>query len=242
MAGNDSGSLYSIRYTGVVNLSHVLHPGMPQWPGDPTLEYHTVARISRDGYYLRGFSVGEHSGTHMNAPGSFHERGVSIDGYSPRSLVAPAIVLDLRRKAAADPDCTLTLGDIQDWERDYGPVPQGSVVLLNTGWAERWNTPCRFFNRDESGAFHFPGFGLEAVRFLVERRRVAGIGIDTHGVDGGQDDDFVVNRLVLQQPRIVLENLANLEQLPPLGATLVIGVLALEGGSGSPASVLAFVP
>lgn len=242
MSSIENGCGYSISYTRVVSLSHVLHPGMPQWPADPPLEYRTVARLSQDGYYLRRFSMGEHSGTHMNAPSSFHEHGLGIEGYPPQSLVAPAAMMDLRRKAEAVPDYLLTPEDIMKWEEEYGPVPRGSVVLLNTGWAERWESPKRFFNRDPYGGFHFPGFSLEGARLLVEQRRVAGIGIDTHGVDGGQDDAFGVNRLVLRQPRIVLENLANLEQLPPLGATLVIGALALEGGSGSPCSVLAFVP
>ena len=75
-----------------------------------------------------------------------------------------------------------------------------------------------------------------------EERRIAGVGSDTHGVEPGIDETFSVNRLVLEQPRLVLENLTNLNQLPPLGATLVLGVLRLRGGSGSPVSVLAFIP
>ena len=69
-----------------------------------------------------------------------------------------------------------------------------------------------------------------------------GIGIDTAGVDGGQDQTFAVNSWALSQPRTVLENLTNLDQLPPVGAVLVVGVLRLLGGSGSPASVLALAP
>ena len=93
--------------------------------------------------------------------------------------------------------------------------------------------------QNATGGQRFPGFGLDAVRFLLEERGIAGIGIDTHGVDGGQDDTFAVNHLMLEQPRIVLENLTNLDQLPPAGVILVIGILRLKGGSGSPASVLA---
>ena len=232
----------SIHYARVVNLSHPLHPGIPRWPGDPPVEFQDVAQVCQQGYFLRRSCLGEHSGTHMNAPAGFQEGGAGIDSYPPQSLVVPGVVMDLHSQAEADPNYALSWEDIQLWETHFGPVPAGSVVLLNTGWASWWESPGRFFNPDAAGRFHFPGFGLEAARFLLDQRQVAGVGIDTHGVDGGQDDTFAVNRLVLQQPRIVLENLANLDQVPPVGATLVIGVLLLKGGSGAPASVLALVP
>ena len=88
---------------------------------------------------------------------------------------------------------------------------------------------------------HFPGFGVDAAKLLIEKRNIAGIGIDTHGVDGGKDTSFSVNRLILNKPRIVLENLTNLEQLPHTGITVVLGILRLQGGSGSPGGVIALV-
>jgi kynurenine formamidase len=147
----------------------------------------------------------------------------------------------VRDKAAVSPDYLLTIDDVLKWERRFGQVASGSVLLLYTGWQDKWASPKEFFGQDIEEVLHFPGFGIEAVRFLLEERGIAGIGIDTHGVDGGQDDTFAVNRLMLEQPRIVLENLTNLDQLPPTGATLVIGILRLKGGSGSPVSALAFV-
>ncbi|MCM2405583.1 cyclase family protein [Anabaena sp. PCC 7938] len=86
---------------------------------------------------------------------------------------------------------------------------------------------------------HFPGFGSDTTEFLITERQIAGVGIDTHGVDSGQDTNFTINRLVLAKSRIVLENLTNLDQLPPQGTTLIIGILQLRGGSGSPAAVMA---
>jgi kynurenine formamidase len=239
MKREDRADAFSITYNRVVSLSHVVHSGIPNWPGDPEVEYETVARINDQGYYLRRFCLGEHSATHMNAPVSFHQHGLGIDGYRADSLVVPAVVVDVRDRAAGSPDYCLTGEDLQIWESKFGPVPTRSVVLLYTGWQARWERPEEFFNRDDAGRCHFPGFGLEAARFLLDQRQIAGLGIDTHGIDGGRDQTFAVNRLVLEQPRIVLENLANLDQLPPVGITLVIGVLPLKGGSGSPASVLA---
>ena len=236
----------TIRYSRIVNLSHPLHPAIPQWPGDPPVEFQPVAALETDGYFLRRFTMGEHSGTHANAPAAFYPGGIGIDAYPPAALVAPAVVIDARPAAAADPDYTLAVADLLAWERRQGPIPADSVVLLFTGWPDKWDNPAAYLGLTEPGVElagrHFPGFGLATARWLLEQRDIAGIGIDTAGVDGGQDDSFAVNRLLLTQPRIVLENLGNLHPLPPVGVTLVIGVLPLVGGSGSPASVLAFLP
>ena len=246
MEGRDGQPMTSvtktITYSSVVELSRVIHPGIPRWPGDPPVEFHEVARLESDGYYLRRFSMGEHSGTHMNAPNAFFPRGIGIDGYPPESLVAPAVVIDVRDRTAADPDYALDQAAVLSWESRHGIVPAGSVVLLSTGWQAKWDDPQAYLGISSSGGRHFPGFGYDAALFLLKERGIAGMGIDTHGLERGQDEGFTVNKLVLEQPRIALENLGNLDLLPATGVTLVIGVPRLKGGSGAPVSVLAFVP
>ena len=224
----------TISYTRVVSLSREIHPGIPLWPSDPQVEFEAVARLEADGYYLRRFAMGEHSGTHMNAPRSFYRNGPSIDDYAAESLVSPASVIDIREQVDADPDYALTLGDLEDWEGRHGPVPGGNMVLLHTGWQHRWGNPRKFLGLDDDGGFHFPGFGTSAARHLLMERNASGFGTDTPGVEPGTDKEFSVNKLALERHRIVLENLANLDQLPASGATLVIGVLLLSGGTGSP--------
>ena len=236
----------TLRYSRIISLSQPLHPAMPQWPGDPPLEWQPAAARETDGYFLRRFAMGEHSGTHANAPAAFHPGGIGIDAYPPESLIAPAVVIEVRAAAAANPDYALTVADLLAWERRQGTIPAGSVVLLSTGWADKWDNPAAYLGIAEtgmeSGGLHFPGFGLDAAQWLLRERHIAGLGIDTAGVDGGQDSGFAVNRLLLERPRLALENLGNLQPLPPAGATLVVGVLPLTGGSGSPAAVLAFLP
>ncbi|HEY9833201.1 MAG TPA: cyclase family protein [Stenomitos sp.] len=225
----------------IVHLSHIIASTIPRWPGDPSVEFETVAELKKEGYYLRRFSLGEHSGTHMNAPNSFYPQGMSIDQYPAESLIAPAVVIDISQQVATNSDYVLTISDVLAWEQQYGQISQKSVVLLFTGWQSKWSNQETFFNQDASGEMHFPGFSREATQFLLTERQIAGIGIDTHGVDSGQDTTFAINRLVLEQPRIVLENLTNLDQLPAIGTILVIGVLRLLGGTGSPVAVLALV-
>ncbi len=231
----------TITYSKLIDLSHIIEPDIPQWPGDPKVEFETIAEIDKDGYYLRRFSLGEHSATHINAPNSFHANGVGIDAYSAESLVVPAVVIDIRAKTMVDADYELAIADILSWEQLYGQIPPESVVLLYTGWLQKWSDSEAFFNPDAEGNLHFPGFSSEATQFLVRSRQIAGVGIDTHGVDAGLNATFATNRQVLEKPRIVLENLTNLDQLPPKGTTLVIGVLRLKGGSGSPAAVIALL-
>lgn len=232
----------AITYSRIVDLSHTIATDIPLWPGDPPVEFHDAAQFAADGYYLRKLTLGEHSGTHINAPSSFHPGGRGIDGYAPESLVVKAVVIDLQDKARLNPDYALTRQDVLDWESEHGRIPAGGVVLLYTGWQEKWNDPVAFFNRDTGGNPHFPGFDGDTTRFLLRQRGIAGVGTDTHGADPGLDTRLQTNRQVLAQNGIVLECLDRLDQLPPTGTTLVLGILRLQGGSGSPLSVLAFVP
>ena len=226
----------------MVDLTHPIRPGIPIWPGDPPVEFEATATIPIDGYFLRRFSMGEHSGTHISTPSAFFDQGPGPDTIPPESLVVPAVVIDSRSSVGLDPDHALTVDEISDWERRHGKIATGSITLLLTGWHRRWEDPQRFINLGTDGLMHTPGFAPEAVAFLLDQRRASGIGIDTHGVDPGKDTGLGVSRAALGSGALVLECLNNLDQVPATGATLVIGRLPLVGGSGSPACVLALVP
>lgn len=225
-----------------MSLSHPLSPGIPRWPGDPAVEFEGWAEIARDGYYLRRLAMSEHAGTHLTAPASFYPKGRTVDEFPAEELVRHAAVIDVRDQCRNNRDYALTPEDLAIWESVHGEVPAGSLALLHTGWSERWPNPADYLGTDTDGGVRFPGFGLEAAAMLVNERGAAGLGTDTAGVEPGADATFAVSRLVLSQPRIVLENLTNLHRLPPTGAVLVIGLLPLVGGSGSPAAVTAFMP
>lgn len=232
----------TLTYRQIIDLSHTIHPQMPLWAGDPPVAFEQVAQLEQDSYFLRQFSMGEHSGTHMNAPNSFFADGQGIDAYTAASLVVPAVVINVQQQADVNPDYSLSQPDLLTWEQQHGKIPEGHLVVLYTGWQAKWPDRAAFLNLDAQGQPHFPGFSPEVTQFLLTDRAIAGIGIDTHGVDGGQDTTFATNRQVLAAGGIVLENLTQLDQLPPVGVTLAIGRLRLQGGSGSPVSVLAFVP
>ena len=218
-----------------------MSPRVPRWPGDPSVEFEDWAEIERDGYFLRRFSMGEHSGTHLTAPASFIPGAGTADDYTPEEMFRPAVVIDIRNMCLDDRDYALSVEDLLDWEARHGEVTAGCLVLLLTGWASRWADPADYLGQEAGGTPHFPGFGNGAAGLLIDQRQVAGLGTDTAGVEPGNNADFSVSRLALGRQLVVLENLVNLDHLPPTGVVIVIGHLKLEGGSGSPASVMALV-
>ncbi len=233
----------TIGYSHVVDLSHLISPQIPLWPGDPKVVFKVVATMAKDGYYLRSFTIGEHSATHMNAPNSFVSGNTeAITSYTPEQRVVPTVVIDARAQCAANADYQLTQQDVLDWEAKNGKIAPGSFVVMFTGWENKWNDPAAFINQDAKGNLHFPGFAGATSKWLVTDRQIAGVGIDTHGVDPGSDTSYATNTEMANTHKIAIECMANLDQLPAKGATLVLAPLQLQNGSGSPMDIVAFVP
>lgn len=212
------------------------------WPGDPRPATRVWATIEANGYALNRWAIGEHTGTHLGAPAHFTPGGPTVDQLAVEHLVGPCAMIDARDRAERDPDYALSVDDLIAWEARHGPIPRRSFVLLGTGWDRHWSAPDRYFNVDDHGVMHFPGFSPEAAAWLLNQRDALGLGIDTPGVDPGCDTSFATNERLSRAGRIHLENLCQVTQLPPQGAWLVIGALPLVGGSGSPARVLALIP
>ncbi len=206
------------------------------------MQFEDWAAFDPYSYFLRRFSMSEHAGTHLSAPASFHPGGRTVDEFKPQDLVKPAVVIDVRHRCRSNRDYALTVDDLGEWESRHGKVPSGCLALLLTGWPERWNDPPRYLGTDAAGTLHFPGFGPDAAAQLVNDSQVSGLGTDTPGVEPGVDSAFTISRMALASNLVVLQNLTNLDRLPPTGAVLVIGILKLEGGSGSPAAVTAILP
>ncbi len=228
--------------TRVVDLSYAINSKLPAWPGDDrTFEAQVKAMVEKDGYFTRSFWMLEHFGTHMDAPDHFPGSKISIDEIPATQLFGPAVVIDVRDEVAKNPDYRLTAVRVAKWEAMHGRVPEGGIAVLQTGWASRWPDQERYRNMDANGVMHFPGYSVEAAKLLVERR-VSGLGIDTLSVDYGGSKNFEVHRVDLPADRYNLENLANLDSLPEVGAFLIAAPIKLEGGSGGACRVFAILP
>jgi len=225
----------------VVDLTQPLDEGTVMWPGAPAPTAETILTVEHDGFYNRRLTLMEHTGTHFDAPCHMCEGGETVDAIDPAKLVRPVAMIDASAEMAGNPDAALTLEQVQAFEDAHGRIPSGAAAFLRTGWEDFNRDPARYANAP--GELRFPGFGADAARFLVDERGVAGLGVDTLGIDPGIATDFVVHRLI-SHPKGVwhLEGLTNLGQLPPLGAWVVVGVLKLTDGSGGPARVIALVP
>ncbi|GAA2893257.1 cyclase [Actinoplanes cyaneus] len=221
----------------LVSLSHVNDPArVSVFPGDPPFELETVATLEADGYYLRAVRGGEHTGTHWGAPGHFTAGGLLADELTPADLFRPAVKVDVRAACAADPGHAVTIADLEAWERQHGRIPAEAVVIIWTGWEERFGS---------AGFERHPGFAPETVRWLVESGRLGergGTGTDAFSPDVSTDAGFTVSKLVYQRRRISLEVLANLKDLPATGAWVLCGGQINRAGSGSTALIYGVLP
>jgi kynurenine formamidase len=180
----------------------------------------------------------------MDAPVHFAEGRWSLDQVPVERLLAPAIVIDAGASAAADPDYRLTAGDVVAWEKRNGRIPAGAIVLLRTGWSRRWPDRRSYLGDDTPGdasKLHFPAYGEDAARLLVERK-VAALGVDTPSIDHGPSKDFIVHQLVSAVNVAGLENVAHLEELLEAGAFVLALPMKIAGGSGGPLRLVALVP
>lgn len=226
----------------VLDLTYAINEKLVSWPGDEKwFEAKVNASIEKNGYFTRSFWMLEHYGTHLDAPAHFPPGKATVDQIPAKQLFGPAVVLDVRTDGAKDADYQLPTTRVEEWEKRYGRIPAGAIVLLRTGWASRWPDAQKYRNQDAQGKMHFPGFSVEAAKLLIERK-VSGLGCDTMSIDYGASEDFAVHHLALGSGLYHLENLADLGALPETGAFLVVAPIKLKGGSGGPVRVFAVLP
>ena len=226
----------------VLDLTYAISEDSPAWPGDTRpFEARISTRAEQAGYFSRSFSMLEHFGTHLDAPVHFPPGRTPVDAIPVERLLGPAVVIDVRGPVAANPDYRIGVEDVLAWEGRHGRIPAGAIVLARTGWAARWPNERRYRNMDAQGVMHFPGYSVEAVQLLIERR-VSGLGIDTLSIDYGPSQDFEAHRVSHGADLYHQENLADLSALPEAGAYVVAAPLKLAGGSGGPVRVFALLP
>ena len=232
----------------MIDLTHSFNDSTLYWPTSPSsFNLQQLAFGETPGgwfYSANTFCTPEHGGTHLDAPIHFSAAGQTADQVPLDRLIGPAVVIDVASQAAGDPDYLLSPDDVTAFERTHGPIPSGSIVLLRTGWDKRWPDRKSYFGDDTPGDasnLHFPSYGADAARILVEQRGVAAIGVDVPSIDYGASKDFIVHRIAAARNVPGFENLRNLDRLPPTGAILFALPMKIEGGSGGPLRAVALV-
>jgi len=221
----------------VVDLTHTFTAGFPVYTGNAPSK-RTLTTIPANGFYKQEWTFDEHSGTHLDAPGHFVAGGRTTPELSARELVVPIAVVNISKRAKRNPDAEVTADDLRAYERQHGRIPDGALVAMNSGWAAKLNTPA-YKGADASGTYHFPGFAISSIEYLLDRRKAAAIGVDTLSLDNGPSATFIVHSTWLGADNYGIENLAGLDRLPARGATATVGVVPWDEGSGGPARVLA---
>lgn len=237
--GEGNGRTFSFRR--VTDLTHHLSPEFPVFPAFQPMQVKPQVTIEKDGFFAQRWDVGEHTGTHLDAPAHFAQgEGIrTVEEIPVVDLVVPLVVIDIKERADKDDDTELQVDDIVSYEKRYGAIPKGAAVCMYTGWESRVHSAEQFLNADSGGTLHFPGISPEAARYLAEERDIVGVGVDTLSLDFGPSTDFRSHFEILSRNKWGLECLANLGEVPPAGAMLFVGAPKVPGASGGPCRVLA---
>lgn len=248
MAMIASGALAGIDEQKLVDLTYPFDEHTIAWPTNKPFTWKKTSWGKTAGgyWYASGdFAMSEHSGTHMDAPIHFGQGRHTLDAIPLQQLIAPAIVIDVTRAVEKERDYRLAVTDIVTWEQHHGRIPNGAVVLMYTGWGKHWPDRKKYLGSDtpnDPKSLHFPGFSKEAAEFLLKDRKIDGVGLDTPSMDYGPSQDFIVHQILNGADVYGLENVANLDKLPPKGATLIALPMKIKGGTGGPVRIIAVLP
>ncbi len=234
----------------VLDLSHPYNDKTIFWPTAKTFTLEKVAEGETEaGYFYaaNNFSAAEHGGTHLDAPVHFARGGDTADEVPLRRLMGRAVVVDVSRPVRADRDHRISRADLAAHERRHGRIPDRAIVLLRTGFGRFWPDRERYLGTAELGEqavpkLHFPGLHQDAARWLVRRRDIRAVGLDTASIDPGQSKLFESHRVLGAAGVPVFENVANLHRVPTEGAVVIALPMKIEGGSGGPLRIMAIVP
>lgn len=236
-----------INVSKLIDLTYSFDEKTIYWPTSKPFTWEKEAWGRSNGFWYTAarYSASEHGGTHLDAPIHFAEGGATVDEIPLANLVREAVVIDISEACAKDADYLLTARDITNWEDRYGRLPEHSIVLIRTGWGRFWGDRKKYLGTDvplDTDNLHFPGISREAAELLARERKVAAVGIDTASLDNGSSRDFVAHQVLTGSNVYGLENVANLDTLPPKGATVIALPMKIKGGTGGPTRIVAILP
>ena len=205
--------------------------------------------VTAKGYFYSAnrFTSAEHGGTHMDAPYHFSKEGNTLDTIPLERLIGPGALVDVSTQCDRNPDYQILPKDLQAWEKNHRERLDGHMVVLRTGYGKHWPNRAKYLGTDERGPgavakLHFPGLHPDAARWLASLRSPKTIGLDTASIDYGQSTLFESHVALFSRNIPSLENMANLDQLPETGFTIIALPMKIRGGSGGPVRIVALLP
>ena len=227
-----------------IDLTHAFEPGIPHYVAFPDEQRDVVTTVEDDGFLVHRYSHVGQWGTHVDPPSHFIAGGRTLDEVPVEDMLLPLVVLDARDRVAADADYVVDVALIDEHERVYGRIPEGAFVAFVSGWSARWPSSEAMQNRDAHGVAHYPGWSVEALRFLVEQRSICAVGHEQTDTDPGtalSAGRVDAERYLLGADRWQIEMLTNLDDVPPTGALILASWPKPLAGSGFPARCVAIV-
>lgn len=234
----------------LIDLSHVYDETTIFWPTSDRFRLEkTFDAVTPEGFYYaaNNFFTAEHGGTHLDAPLHFSRGGRPVDQIPLERFMGHAVVIDVAAQAERDRDYRVTIDDLLGAERGQGAIAADAILLIRTGFSQRWPDAARYLGTAERGPdavrnLHFPGLHPDAARWLVANRPIKAVGIDTASIDHGQSTLYESHRVLFEANIPAFENLTALERLPLRGALIVALPMKIGGGSGAPLRAIAIVP
>ena len=233
----------------VVDLTYAFDENTVYWPTAQSFKLETdFEGVTDKGYFYSAYrySAAEHGGTHLDAPVHFAKGRYTSDQLPLQQLMGAAIVVDVTSQCASHPDYLVSVADFENWERRNGRISPGTIVLLRTGFGKFYPDRKKYLGTDERGAeavakLHFPGLDPAAARWLTQNRSIKAIGLDTASIDHGQSTLFESHRILFEKNIPAFENVANLDQLPLKGFSVIALPMKIKGGSGGPLRIVAIL-
>ena len=238
----------SVPASQLIDLTYSFDDKTIYWPTSKGFEWSLVQHGKTSaGYFYSSadYAANEHGGTHLDAPVHFRENGAGVDQIPVTKLIGPVVVVDVSAACVHNPDYRVSADDLIQWEKQHGRIPDGAILLIRTDWGKYWPDKKLYLGTDKPGdiaGLHFPGISREAAEFLVKQRKINGDGIDTASIDYGQSKDFIAHRILSAAGIYNLENVANLDRVPAIGATLIALPMKIRRGTGAPVRIVAMVP
>jgi kynurenine formamidase len=249
-AGHSRSDHVDWEQSRLIDLTHAFGSDTIVWPTEQ--DFRLVVQQAGEtpgGYYYASnrLEMAEHGGTHFDAPIHFAKGGQTLDQIPIDRLVGAGVRIDVRAQCANNRDYLVTVQDLEQWEIAQGPIPNGTIVLLDTGFARYWPSRQKYLGTELRGPegvrlLHFPGLHSEAAAWLVRERQVKAVGIDTASIDYGQSTTFETHVALLSRNVPVFENLSDLHDLPNRGFDVIALPMKIAGGTGGPLRVIAVLP
>jgi len=212
----------------IIDLTLTISNKIPTFPGSPQPNFIPWEKIKDDGYNLELLFLSSHTGTHLDAPYHFLEKGAKIHEISLKKLVSNAVLIKSRKKSNE----SVTKTDIQKFEKKHGKIASFSSVIFYTGWQRNLQKKYYFTKN--------PGLSVSAAKYLASKK-ISLVGIDSPSIDLGTDSKFSVHQIFSKKGILIVENLANLEKIKSSKFHLVVLPLKLKNATGSPVRAIAFV-